>query len=146
MSSSDEMKRVITHAADQLHLAIDVEATEIYHRGRTIAAMALAEGMLLLLASYLEVTDRQDNAPPAIRSDVGQVPTVRRMGELIGLALKDDRITQSRFAATVGVSEKHLSQVINGRAAAHPDTLDEWAKALKRCYSVDLTTSAGGVS
>jgi hypothetical protein len=56
MSSSDEMKRAITHAADQLHLAIEVEAKQ-HHRGQTIAAMALAEAMLLLLASYLEVSE-----------------------------------------------------------------------------------------
>lgn len=54
------MKRVMTHAAEQLQGAIDVETKETYHRGRTIAAMALAQGVLILLASYLEVTDEPE--------------------------------------------------------------------------------------
>lgn len=65
MSSSAEMKRVITHAADQLHDAIDVEVKQSYSRGKTIAAMALAEGVLVLLASYLEVTGEPPGPKPA---------------------------------------------------------------------------------
>lgn len=65
MSSSTEMKAVITHAADQLRTAIDVEAGYASHRGQTIAAMGLAEGMLRLLASYLEVIDEPAAATPA---------------------------------------------------------------------------------
>lgn len=72
--------------------------------------------------------------PPAI---------LREMGRLIGQALHDDGVTQTEFANAVGVSQKHLSNVINGKASAKVGTLEAWADKLSRRFSVGLQLPAG---
>jgi transcriptional regulator with XRE-family HTH domain len=64
--------------------------------------------------------------------------TAHEMGALIGNALTEDGISQAEFCRQVGVSEKHLSNVINGKATASPVQLEMWAFALGRRWRVDL--------
>jgi transcriptional regulator with XRE-family HTH domain len=66
------------------------------------------------------------------------VTTVHRMGELVGRALADSGVTQKVFAAQMGVTPKHVSQVTTGKVACSPTKLDEWAAALSRRWSVAL--------
>ena len=63
-----------------------------------------------------------------------------RMGALIGQALEDDCITQAEFARAVGVSPKHLNQVITGKAIASAGQLEYWAYALERTWTVGLVS------
>lgn len=63
---------------------------------------------------------------------------VHRMGELISRALADEGLTQRRFAEMVGVSEKHVSRVLNCKAAGSPESLDHWAATLGRRWVVAL--------
>lgn len=60
------------------------------------------------------------------------------MARLIGLALENDGISQAAFCRTVGVSPKHLSQVLNGKATARSAALDYWAFVLGRHFEVSL--------
>jgi transcriptional regulator with XRE-family HTH domain len=64
--------------------------------------------------------------------------TSRVMGAAIGEALKEDEISQAEFARTVGVSPKHVNEVIRGKANARPAELDYWAWALCRTWVVSL--------
>ena len=66
--------------------------------------------------------------------------TFYRMGALIGEALDEDRITQAEFARAVGVSPKHLNQVITGKAIASAGQLEYWAYALERSWTVGLVS------
>ena len=50
---------------------------------------------------------------------------------------KIDR-TQADFAREIGVSQKHLSLVLSGRASARPAALDYWAFVLGMRFSVRL--------
>lgn len=70
--------------------------------------------------------------------DDAAATTARAMGAMLSEALKHDGLTQAAFARMAGVSEKHLSQVITGRATAHPKTLDQWAAAIGRRFVVTL--------
>lgn len=67
--------------------------------------------------------------------------TAVAMGELIGQALAEDGISQAEFCRRVGVSTKHLNQVIHGRAIAAPGQMDYWAFVLGRRWSVALDPS-----
>lgn len=52
MSSSEEMRRVITHSADKLRQVWEIEAKRSYPDVRITAAMAYAHGVMELLATY----------------------------------------------------------------------------------------------
>lgn len=60
------------------------------------------------------------------------------MGALVGQALAEDGVSQAEFCRRVGVSPKHLNEVIRGRAVATATQLDYWAFALGRRWSVTL--------
>ena len=47
-------------------------------------------------------------------------------------------MTQAEFARKVGMSEKHVSKVLTGKASAPIATLDYWAFALGMRWSVRL--------
>lgn len=64
--------------------------------------------------------------------------TAMTMGELIGVALDEDDVTQAEFCRRVGVSPKHMNEVIRGRTVARPGTLDYWAYMLDRRWKVTL--------
>lgn len=64
--------------------------------------------------------------------------TEHRMAICIGEALAEDGISQADFCRRVGISPKHLSQVLNGKATARPASLDYWAHALDRRFVVGL--------
>lgn len=66
------------------------------------------------------------------------------MGALIGEALDDDGVTQAEFARRLGVSTKHVCQVILGKATASPAQLDYWAWALGRRWTVALVRREDG--
>lgn len=69
--------------------------------------------------------------------------TAVRMAKLIGAALEESGVKQSEFCRCVGVSQKHLSQVLIGRATAHPATLDYWAFMLGLRFEVTLVAREG---
>jgi hypothetical protein len=72
MSSTEEMRRVITHCADQLRAALDAETARPTTRPailRTVVALAYGEGVLRLLTSYLVVTDTPTPDRPAVDGD-----------------------------------------------------------------------------
>jgi hypothetical protein len=52
MSSSEEMRRVITHSADKLRQAWEIEVKRSYPDVRITAAMDYAHGAMELLATY----------------------------------------------------------------------------------------------
>lgn len=56
--------------------------------------------------------------------------TAVAMGRALGEALKAAGVAQAEFARRVGVSQKHLCQVILGNAVASTAQLDYWAYAL----------------
>lgn len=64
--------------------------------------------------------------------------TALSMGALIGKALDEEGVSQAEFCRRVGVSTKHLNQVITGGAVARAVELDYWAFALGREWSVTL--------
>jgi transcriptional regulator with XRE-family HTH domain len=64
--------------------------------------------------------------------------TVEEMARLVGEALAQDGLSQAEFCRRVGVSPKHLNQVLLGRATAYPATLDYWAFVLDRHFTVQL--------
>lgn len=66
--------------------------------------------------------------------------TAHRMGALIGQALDEDCVTQAEFARAVGVSPKHLNQVITGKAIASAGQLEYWAYVLERTWTVGLAS------
>lgn len=66
--------------------------------------------------------------------------TAERMAEAIGAALVEDGISQAEFSRRVGVSPKHLNQVLSGKATARIQALDYWAYVLGRQFAVDLLT------
>lgn len=55
---SEEMRRVIEHAADQLEGALERGRNATYPDNQSLIAMAYSLGILRLLASYLVVTDQ----------------------------------------------------------------------------------------
>lgn len=61
-----------------------------------------------------------------------------QLAALIRTELRRQKITQAAFAKRVGVTEKHLSRVLNGRNTAHPDTLDVWIRTLGYRFKVTL--------
>jgi transcriptional regulator with XRE-family HTH domain len=60
------------------------------------------------------------------------------MAQLIDRALVEEGLTQAQFCRLVGVSQKHLSQVLLGKAPASMPTLDYWAFHLGRHFNVEL--------
>ena len=68
--------------------------------------------------------------------------TEERMASLIAAALTEDGLTQAEFCRRVGVSAKHLNQVLRGVATARPASLDYWAFALGREFVVELVREA----
>lgn len=60
------------------------------------------------------------------------------MGRMIGAALTEDGMSQAEFARRVGISEKHLSQVVTGKVVASHAQLDYLAFALGRQWTVAL--------
>jgi hypothetical protein len=77
-----------------------------------------------------------DTVTPPVSS--GHRLTSLTMGALVGLALAEDGVSQAEFCRRVGVSPKHLNEVIRGRAVATATQLDYWAFALGRRWSVAL--------
>lgn len=67
MSSSEEMRRVIEHAAGQLEAVLEQENATTYPNKKTIqavAALSYSVAVMRLLASYLVVTDQPDPVNP----------------------------------------------------------------------------------
>lgn len=64
--------------------------------------------------------------------------TSLEMARLIGDALERDDISQAEFCRRVGVSPKHLNNVLQGHAQASFGALDYWAFVLGRRFTVDL--------
>lgn len=64
--------------------------------------------------------------------------TEHHMAYLIGRALAEDGVSQAEFSRKVGVSTKHLNQVLLGKATARPAALDYWAFVLGRRFDVAL--------
>lgn len=60
------------------------------------------------------------------------------MAAMIAQALEEDGLTQAAFARMVGVSQKHVSTVLTGKATAKVASLDYWAFALNRRFVVSL--------
>lgn len=71
--------------------------------------------------------------------------TALTMGALIGQALIKDGVSQAEFCRRVGVSPKHLNEVIRGRAVATATQLDYWAFALGRWWDITLRTADSDV-
>lgn len=57
---------------------------------------------------------------------------------LIGQALEEDGLSQAEFCRRVGVTTKHLNQVLLGKATARLQALDYWAFVLGRTFVVTL--------
>jgi transcriptional regulator with XRE-family HTH domain len=70
--------------------------------------------------------------------------TSARMARLVADALVADGLSQAEFCRRVGVSAKHLNQVLQGHATANPTTLDYWAFALGRRFLVRLDALDAG--
>lgn len=64
--------------------------------------------------------------------------TVAVMARLLRGELRRRDMTQRDFARLVKVSEKHLSEVLNGVEMARAVTLDAWARALGCEFGVTL--------
>jgi transcriptional regulator with XRE-family HTH domain len=60
------------------------------------------------------------------------------MAQLLQTALADAGIPQAVFARRVGVSAKHLNQVLRGRATARMAALDYWAFTLGCTWEITL--------
>ncbi len=69
--------------------------------------------------------------------------TDQAMARLIAETLEADGITQAEFSRRVGVSPKHVNQVLNGHSAARPAALDYWAFALGRRFVVTIEAVDG---
>jgi transcriptional regulator with XRE-family HTH domain len=65
-------------------------------------------------------------------------PTELAMAEQFRVALKTSGVSQAVFARRVGVSTKHLNQVILGKATARMAALDYWAFVLGFRWSVTM--------
>lgn len=61
-----------------------------------------------------------------------------RMGLLLSERLEELNMTQAEFARRAGVSQKHVSQVLNGVTTAQAATLDYWAYILDCRWEVKL--------
>ena len=68
--------------------------------------------------------------------------TDEKMAALIAEALAEDGLTQAEFARRVGVSEKHMSQVLTGKTVGRNAALDYWAFALGRRFVVRLESTS----
>ena len=62
--------------------------------------------------------------------------TLDKQRALILAALEEDGLTQAEFARRLGRTQKHVSQVLTGKAGTHE--LDYWAWVLGRQFVVDL--------
>lgn len=60
------------------------------------------------------------------------------MAELVRKELEEQSITQAEFARQVGVTQKHLSAVLSGKAIARVATLDYWLFALGKRFEVSV--------
>jgi len=63
----------------------------------------------------------------------------RQVREAIRSALDASGMTQVEFAARVGISEKHMSQVLTGKAGLPLDLADRLLNALGRRMKVGVT-------
>jgi transcriptional regulator with XRE-family HTH domain len=64
--------------------------------------------------------------------------TEREMAQLIAAHLVKIGKTQAELCREVGVSQKHMSQVLSGAVAARPAALDYWAWVLGMRFAVRL--------
>lgn len=64
--------------------------------------------------------------------------TARRMAGLLAEHAERRGLNQRQFADLVGSTPKHVNRVFNGRATAHPETLDGWAAAMRVRFDVAL--------
>ncbi len=60
------------------------------------------------------------------------------MAALIADVMASQGMTQAEFARRVGVSTKHLNQVLNGKAVARTQALDYWVFVLGYRFEVTL--------
>lgn len=65
-------------------------------------------------------------------------PTQQSMARSFAAALTNSGIPQAVFARQVGVSAKHLNQVLHGKATARVAALDYWAYTLGWEWVVEL--------
>ena len=70
-----------------------------------------------------------------------QALTAPQVAALIQDALDEEGMSQADFCRLAGVSQKHLSAVFLGKAAAPMGTLDYWAFLLGREVRVRLVKS-----
>lgn len=67
--------------------------------------------------------------------------TARQMAGLIAERVAHINLSQRQFSELVGSSTKHVCLVFNGRATAHPNTLDRWAELLGVRFDVAIGSS-----
>jgi transcriptional regulator with XRE-family HTH domain len=60
----------------------------------------------------------------------GAPPWLRQLRAEVLLRVKAQHSTQAALAARVGISRKHLSQVLSGRVKGSPELLDRIARAV----------------
>lgn len=66
------------------------------------------------------------------------IPTAVRMAQLVGVELRRQGMTQTQLAKQLGITQKHLSMVLNGRSHASLTMLDAAAEVLGTSWAVAL--------
>lgn len=61
------------------------------------------------------------------------------MAQAIEAELAERGMTQAAFCRLIGVTPKHLNQVLRGKANARLGQFDRWAAALGLKWTVELT-------
>lgn len=70
--------------------------------------------------------------------------TARAMAALLAEQAANSGLSQRQFADLIGSTAKHVNIVFNGKAGAHPITLDEWAECLGMSFVVTLEPTDTG--
>lgn len=78
------------------------------------------------------------SAPPTL--------TAALMARMLAEVIEREGLSQAEFARRVGASQKHVSQVLTGKAHAYQATLDYWAFVLGCEWRIDLVarSDSGG--
>jgi transcriptional regulator with XRE-family HTH domain len=75
---------------------------------------------------------------PAGKSTILGFLSTDEMARLLGEHLVSIGMSQAEFARRVGVSPKHLNQVLTGKATARMGALDYWAFVLGMQWTIGL--------
>ena len=81
----------------------------------------------------------QDQLPDRIHQESYQVRTLQQgaAGE-VARALRELSWTQTRLSAEVGLSLKHVNEVLRGKSGVSVEMLDDWARAMGYVWEVRL--------